>query len=85
MMRVTYTMQFVGRCPVDDAVDVYAVEIASSRMIAVEAIIAAMRGIDPRQFQEPITEQLAAALRATVTTRGTHSGVQTVCVVEGGA
>jgi len=78
-MRVTYSLQVCATCPVDNLADLYDVEITSSEVITVEAILDAVETINKKDFQENITVALARELPALVKTTGWHSGVKTVC------
>jgi GTP cyclohydrolase I len=78
-MRVTHTLQFACRCPVDDRQDVYECVVESDRVLKVEDIWAAVRRATERpEFQETITDRLAEDLGCKVTTIGLHSNVRTV-------
>jgi hypothetical protein len=85
--RTTYRLRTWARCPVDDSVDVYDVEI-EAEFLQVERILDAVakygagEDSDEGWFQEDLTRDLAHALSAKVTTVGIHSGVETVCVSE---
>lgn len=82
-MNVTHTLTIVGKCPVDGATDIYEMTVAASVVIPVETIldVVAAATTEPR-YQEDLTQTIADALPATtITTKGTHSGVSTVCIV----
>ena len=77
-MKCTYRTNAICKCPVDDTLDVYAVEISAPLMLKVEDINAALADLrDKTMFQEDLTSALAKALGAAVTTSGWHSGVHT--------
>ena len=79
-MKVVNELNYSGRCPVDDAIDTYAIRIKARRVVKVEDILAAISELPQPLFQEEITRRLAARLGCRVTTIGFHSGVKTTCV-----
>lgn len=80
-MNVTYSLTITCRCPVDTSVlDTYEVEVEVKRCLPVEQILEAVQELTATPaFQEDITQALSTRLGARVTSRGTHSGVRTVC------
>lgn len=80
-MIVKHEFVLIGRCPVDDAVDVYEVTVTTSKMIAVERILLAANALEFPAFQEDVTTRLAATTGCSVTTVCHHSGVKTTCTV----
>ena len=79
-MLVRHYLTITAACPVDDKPDHYEAVIECSRVLKVEDIIAAVEALkDKRIFQEQLTQELARAIGANVTTTGYHSGVKTVC------
>jgi hypothetical protein len=79
-MRVTHELTFHRQCPVDDALDLYEARIETDRTVTVEDILAAIKALPKKAFQEEITAALAGKLGCRVTTVGHHSGVKTTCV-----
>ena len=80
-MIVTHEFTIIGRCPVDEAVDVYEVTVTTGKMIAVERILMAAQALEFPCFQEDMTARLAAAIDCNVKTVCYHSGVKTTCCV----
>lgn len=80
-MKITYQTTFVGQCPVDDSIDVYALTVESDQFIPVEDILGAIKtSTQPGAvYQEDIHESLSARLTqaTSITIVGTHSGVLT--------
>lgn len=71
-MKVSHTFRGHATCPVDPRiVDDYEVTVETNRLIKVEDIFGAFRRIkeDGPIFQEDLTQKLATALNATVTTK----------------
>lgn len=79
MVTVTHELEVTCRCPVDDALDRYAVTITVTRTLPVEDIRAAIADMPAKLYQEDVTAYLATTLGAAVVTRGTHSGIATTC------
>jgi len=91
-MRITHTTKTHARCPENDGWDYYDVTIELSEEIAlataqdvtvelvenIERVIESLRG--KKLYQEDITQSLAQALRAKVTTCGRHGSFETVVV-----
>jgi len=77
-MLAEHSFTAVGRCPVDGCPDVYEVTVRASRVVFVEAILAARDDLTaaPRT-QEDFTVALADRLGCQVETVGSHSGVRT--------
>lgn len=83
-MKVIYETTMSAMCPVNDERDTYAVQIEATRQIMCEDILAVTRGFSRVSItQEELTERLARAFKAKVTTTGTHSHVRTFCTVDG--
>jgi GTP cyclohydrolase I len=79
-MKVDYRLTVTARCPSDSGVDVYDITVTSDRMVLVEDILKIADQFGDRAiYQEELTEEMAAALDATVTSRGQHYGVDTTC------
>lgn len=78
-MQVTHELTIYGRCPVNDALDVYLTTIETKSIVKVEDIIEATRELPSPAFQEEVTIALAGRLRCKVTTIGFHSGIKTTC------
>ena len=81
-MMTTMRFAATATCPKDGEQIKMAVEIVTQRFILVETVLAAAGVISASPvFQEDFTRQLAEALGrdVTVTTRGTHSGVDITC------
>jgi hypothetical protein len=76
-MLVTHECKFARRCPVNNGFDIYDLRVETSGLLKVEDILAAIDALPEQIFQEEITERLAQALAAKVTTTGYHSGVKT--------
>lgn len=77
-MLVEHTLTTVGRCPVDGCPDVYEVTVRTARVLMVEAILAAVKGLtETPRTQEDFTQALATRLGCRVETVGSHSGVKT--------
>lgn len=75
----SYRTSVVALCPVNDSRDVYETTIFAP-FIEVESLLEATRKYaDTKWYQEALTEDLAETLSARVTTRGSHSGVDTLC------
>lgn len=79
-MIVRHELTMHCTCPVNGARDSYQVIVEANRVVKVEDIIAAVRSMPDRMFQEDITQALAAELDCGVTTIGYHSGVKTTCL-----
>jgi hypothetical protein len=80
-MICRYSLTIRCACPVDELSDVYQSEFESAVTIKVEDILEAVRPFESgRMFQEDLTASLARTLGCKVTTRGYHSGVETVIV-----
>lgn len=80
----TYTIPAIHAiCPIDrNTTDIYELRVTSDHMIEVEKLLIEVeRATADPAYQEDITEELAIALHAEVTTRGEHSAVRTVCTV----
>lgn len=78
----THAIDVYARCPVNpNVVDRYeAVVKVRDRVLPVEKIIAVVESFQNLTvFQEDVTDRLAAMLEAEVWTRGTHSGIETIC------
>jgi hypothetical protein len=76
-----YALTIRCKCPVDERADVYQAEFESPTMIKVEDILAAVLPFETRAtFQEDLTATLARQLGCKVTTKGSHSGVETTAV-----
>lgn len=83
-MQVTHELQFVATCPVDGTHDLYELTIVTSRLIAVESILEAVRVATAEPaFQEAIAAGIRGHLGGddlSLTLCGFHSGVSTtVC------
>jgi hypothetical protein len=78
-MNVVHELMFSRRCPVDDAQDRYELLVEATWLVKVEDILAAVKALPEKAFQEELTTKLAAKLGCRVTTIGTHSGVKTTC------
>ena len=78
-MIVRHELTIHCRCPVNGARDTYQVAVETNRIVKVEDILAAVAALPDPQFQEEITQALAATLSCSVTTIGYHSGVKTTC------
>ena len=82
-MKVEHRLTIAAICPVDGSRDIYKVTVETREMIDVEQILAEVAHATKQAvYQEHLTVQLAAALGTRVTTKGTHSGVRTVCVAD---
>jgi hypothetical protein len=69
----------IATCPLG-GVDVYRLMVETTRLIAVEDILIALRELTRAPiYQEDLTAQLAEKLNARVVTEGEHSGVATEC------
>lgn len=79
-MLVRHHLTISATCPVDRQPDHYEAVIECSRVLKVEDILAAVERLKGRRiFQEALTQELARAIGAKVTTTGYHSGVKTIC------
>ena len=78
-MNVTHELTFTRKCPVNDAQDRYQLVVQATWLIKVEDILAAVKALPEKAFQEDITTELATKLGCHVTTTGYHSGVKTTC------
>lgn len=79
-MKVTYEIEVLALCPADGRIDHYACSVETHSMIRAEEIrerVDAFRG--EHFYQEDLTQRLADALQAQVTTTGWHYGVKTIC------
>lgn len=80
-----YRLTVTATCPVDETTDVYELTVRTSGMLEVEEILSAVKRYTAKPiFQERLTFVLAMTLQSEVTTKGTHSGVKTVCTEFGG-
>lgn len=78
-MRVTYALQFFGKCPIDDETIPYDMFIASEKTILVEAILEAVKERS-NLIQEELTKSMAVRFYpCRVFTVGTHKGVLITC------
>jgi NADPH-dependent 7-cyano-7-deazaguanine reductase QueF len=79
-LLVKHSLTITASCPVDGKPDHYEAVIECSRVLKVEDILAAVETLKGQKiFQEQLTQELARAIGAKVTTTGYHSGVKTVC------
>lgn len=79
-MLVKHHLTITASCPIDQKPDHYEAVIECVRVVKVEDILEAVTALKNRPvFQEELTQELARALGAKVTTTGYHSGVKTVC------
>lgn len=79
-MLVRHYLTITASCPVDKKPDHYEAVIECARVVKVEDILAAVERLKTKRiFQEALTQELARALGAKVTTTGFHSGVKTIC------
>jgi len=85
-MRTEYSLDIVGKCPMNGCADVYRLVLRASRCIMAETIIMAVAIATAKPAtQEDITLDLSARLDCRAETEGVHSGVLTrvVCGDEG--
>jgi NADPH-dependent 7-cyano-7-deazaguanine reductase QueF len=79
-LLVKHSLTITAACPVDGKPDHYEAVVECSRVLKVEDILAAVETLKGQKiFQEQLTQELARAIGAKVTTTGYHSGVKTVC------
>lgn len=79
-MRVEHHLIVTGTCPVDHKPDRYEAVIECTNTVKVEDIVREAGALQAQpMFQEDLTQALARALGAKVTTIGYHSGVKTIC------
>lgn len=78
-MKVTHETTIRATCPVNGAFDTYVATFEANRLIKVEDILEAIKGLPTKLYQEQITQYLAAKLDCRVVTIGYHSGVKTTC------
>lgn len=79
-MKCRYETQMRAICPITNGIDFYEVIVERDELIPVEEMQPIIDRHAIKAFQEVITSQLAAALKATVTTIGYHSGIKTTCI-----
>jgi NADPH-dependent 7-cyano-7-deazaguanine reductase QueF len=79
-LLVRHHLTITAACPVDGKPDRYEAVVECSRVLKVEDILAVVEALKGQKvFQEQLTQELARAIGAKVTTTGYHSGVKTVC------
>lgn len=80
-MKVEHTLTVTAMCPMDDRPDSYEVVVEAGRVVPVERILEVAASFAERKiFQEDLTEELARAIGARVTSYGWHSKVRTKVV-----
>jgi len=79
-----YRLKIKAICPVDvNIVDEYETVVSTREVISVETILEHVTNLTQAPiFQEHLTRQLAASLRATVETTGVHSGIEVTAVAK---
>lgn len=80
-VRNKYHLSVKAICPVDKSTDVYECVVMKNSIITVEEILNAVEILTKAPiYQEHLTMQMAATLRAKVKTIGFHSNVKVITV-----
>lgn len=78
-VRNKYHLTINAICPVDQSKDTYECVVEKNDIVKVEDILDVVQKLTKAPvFQEHLTAQLAASLRAKVTTIGVHSNVKVI-------
>lgn len=75
----TYEVTYRAACPNGDLQDHYNVTIQTEQMLSVESILASLKALPGKAYQEDLATQLRNALGAPLTMTGWHHGVKITC------
>lgn len=82
-MKATHREMIHARCPVEPVWDYYEVEVIADQLVRVETVRAAVAAEAGKEtYQEDLTQRLATAIGARVTTTGMHRTTRTTVTCE---